>query len=163
MGDLVVTGGDLFGGHTSNCSQMLGAADPQTRLAAQMSLPYSVAVAWVSGRASLTEYEEPWLHAPPVRAFMQRVALTVDPGLPEGAEARVTVETRDGRRFARHVPFARGAPENPLSAQEVIAKYEELAARALAPEAVRALREAVLAIEAPGHLRRLHEALATPR
>ena len=142
---------------------MLGAADPQTRLAAQMSLPYSVGVAWVSGRASLTEYEEPWFHDPPVRAFMRRVILTVDPGLPEGAEVRVTVETRDGRRFARHVPFARGAPENPLSAQEVIAKYEELAARALAPEAVRALKEAVFAIEAPGSLRRLHEALARPR
>ena len=98
-----------------------------------MSLPYSVAVAWIAGRVGLTEYEEPWIHDPAVRAFMSRVTVSGDPALPEGAEAHVTVETRDGRRFDRHVPFARGAPENPLSLEEVIAKYEELAPRALAP------------------------------
>ena len=128
-----------------------------------MSLPYSVAVAWVAGRVGLTEYEEPWIHDPGVRAFMSRVTVSSDPALPEGAEAHVTVETRDGRRFDRHVPFARGAPENPLSLEEVIAKYEELAPRALAPDAVREVKKAVFALESPGRLRRLQDALGRPR
>ncbi len=128
-----------------------------------MSLPYSVAVALIAGRAGLTEYEEPRLHDPAVRAFLPRVTVSGDPTLPEGSEAHVTVETRDGRRFDRHVPFARGAPENPLGLEEVIAKYEELAPRALAPRAVREVKEAVFALEAPGHLRRLQDALGCPR
>jgi 2-methylcitrate dehydratase PrpD len=148
---------------TEQDRMMLGNAEPETRLAAQMSLPYSVAVAWRTGRASLAEYEEPWLHDPGVRAFMRRVTVTGDPALPEGEEAHVVVEARDGRRFTGHVAFARGAPENPLSREEVIGKYEELAARALAPEAVRDVKDSVFALEAPGRLRRLREALGRPR
>jgi 2-methylcitrate dehydratase PrpD len=148
---------------TEQDRQMLGDPDPQTRLAAQMSLPYCVAVAWVTGRASLAEFEPPRLRDPAVRAFMPRVTVTADPALPEGAEAHVTVVTRDGRRLRGHVPFARGAPENPLTDQEVIAKYEELAARALRPEAVRQVREAVFTLDAPGHLERLQTALGRPR
>jgi len=148
---------------TEQDRMMLGNGRPETRLAAQMSLPYSVAVAWVAGRASLAEYEEPWLSDGGVRAFMPRVTVSGDPALPEGSEAHVTVETRAGRRFDRHVPFARGAPENPLSREEVIAKYEELAPRALTPHAVREVREAVFALESPGSLRRLLDALGRPR
>jgi 2-methylcitrate dehydratase PrpD len=105
----------------------------------------------------------PWLSDRGVRAFMPRVTVSGDPALPEGSEAHVTVETRAGRRFDRHVPFARGAPENPLSREEVIAKYEELAPRALTPHAVREVREAVFALESPGSLRRLLDALGRPR
>jgi len=142
---------------------MLGEVEPATRLAAQMSLPYSVAVAWVAGRASLAEYEERWLHDLCVRELMRRVTLEVDATLPEGSEPYVTVEARDGRTFTGHVPFARGAPENPLSREEVIAKYEELAARALPPEGVRAVKEAVFELEEPASLQRLQDALGRPR
>jgi len=142
---------------------MLGEADPETRLAAQMSLPYSVAVAWVAGRASLTEYEERWLRDPRVRAFMPRVTLQADEALPPGTEPFVTVETRDGRTFSGHVPFAPGLPENPLSREEVVAKYEELAGRVLPAEGVRALKQAVFELEAPGSLGRLLAALGRPR
>jgi 2-methylcitrate dehydratase PrpD len=148
---------------TEQDRMMLGNGHPETRLAAQMSFAYSVAVAWTAGRAGLTEYEEPWLHDPRVRAFMPRVTVSADPALPEGSEAHVSVETHDGRCFDRHVPFARGAPENPLSLEEVIAKYEDLAPRALAPHAVREVREAVFALESPGSLRRLQDALGRPR
>jgi 2-methylcitrate dehydratase PrpD len=128
---------------------MLGEPEPRTRLAAQMSLPYSVAVAWVTGRAFLEEYEERAREDPRVRALMRRVRLEPDPALAEGEEPHVTVEMRDGRRFSGHVAIARGAPENPLSRDEVVAKYEALAARALPPDAVRAVREAVFALEEP--------------
>jgi 2-methylcitrate dehydratase PrpD len=142
---------------------MLGDADPRTRLAAQMSLPYSVAVAWVAGRASIAEYEAAWLHDARVRAFMPRVTLVVDPALPVGSETHVVVEARDGRRLAGHVDFARGAPENPLPRGEVLAKYDELAARGLSPEGVRAVREAVLALDEPDALSRLQDGLTRVR
>jgi 2-methylcitrate dehydratase PrpD len=142
---------------------MVGGADPGSRLAAQMSLPYSVAVAWVAGRASLQEYEERWRHDPVVRAFIPRVTLQVDAGLPAGSEPYVTVETRDGRIFTGHVPVAPGLPDNPLGREEVVAKYEELAGRALPAEGVRAVKEAVLELEESGSLGRLVAALGQPR
>jgi 2-methylcitrate dehydratase PrpD len=142
---------------------MVGGTDPGSRLAAQMSLPYSVAVAWVAGRASLAEYEERWRQDRAVRAFIPRVTLEVDAGLPEGSEPFVTVETRDGRTFSGHVPVPPGLPENPLGRAEVEAKYEELAGRALPADGVRAVREAVLRLEDPGSLGRLVAALGRPR
>jgi 2-methylcitrate dehydratase PrpD len=142
---------------------MLGDPDPRTRLAAQMSLPYCVAVAWVAGRASLDEYGPRWLSDARVRGFLPRVLLEVDPALPAGAEAHVTVETRDGRRFPGYVPFARGAPENPLGRDEVVAKYEDLAGRALPAAGVRRVEEAVFELEEAGSLDRLLAALGQPR
>jgi 2-methylcitrate dehydratase PrpD len=143
--------------------QMLGEREPRTRLAAQMSLPYSVAVACVTGRASLAEYEDGWRADPWVRAFMPRVEMEVDPGLADGTEPYVTIEARNGRRFTGHVPFARGAPENPLGRAEVVAKYAELAARALPPDGVRAVQEAVFSLPEPGSVERLLAALGRPR
>jgi len=130
--------------------QMLGNAAPATRLAAQMSLPYSIAVAWIAGRALLEQYEDRWLADPRVLAFIPRVKMTVDPALPDGTEPHITVTVRGGRRFAGHVPFARGAPENPLPQAEVTAKYEALASRVLAPAEVKRLKGAVLSLERPG-------------
>ena len=143
--------------------QSLGARDPQTRLAAQMSLPYSVAIALVAGRASLTEYEPRWLADPAVRAMIERVHMTVDPALDEATEPFVAVLTTDGRRLEGHEPIGLGDPRNPLPDADIIAKYEGLAPRALTDEAVVALRDAVLALPAPGSLEQLLGALRAPR
>lgn len=141
--------------------QMLGDRDPRTRLAAQMSLPYSVAAALVTGRASLTEYEEARLTDPATRALMGRVEMRVDAALGEGAEPYVTITTRDGGSHAGHVDVGRGAPENPLPASEVIGKYDDLAARALAPKSVAAIKDLVLALEDVPTVDSLCESLRT--
>lgn len=141
--------------------QMLGEkAQPSTRLEAQLSLAYSVAVALAAGRASLAEYEEPWLSDPFVRALAQRVNLVVDPGLPFDSEPHVSIVTRDGRVIQGHVDFARGAPENSLSRVEVEEKFERLAGMALPPGQVRELKQMVSAVEAVEDIREITRLLA---
>ena len=140
--------------------RLLGDGEPRTRLAAQMSLPYSVGVALVAGRASLAEYEDRRLSDPTVRAATDRVTLEADESVADAEEPYVTVETCDGRTLTGHVDVARGAPENPLSPGEIVAKYEELAGRALSRASVADVREAALAIELPGAPKRLLRALA---
>ncbi|MHB8730787.1 MAG: MmgE/PrpD family protein [bacterium] len=130
--------------------QMLGNAAPATRLAAQMSMPYGIAVAWMTGRALVEEYEDRWLADAGVRAFIPRVKVTADAALAEGTEPYITVTARDGRRFAGRVPFARGAPENPLPYAEVAEKYNILASRALPAAEVARLKDAVLSLEDRG-------------
>jgi 2-methylcitrate dehydratase PrpD len=144
---------------TSADMQMLGDGEPKTRLAAQMSLPYSVVVALIAGRASLTEYEDRWLTNPEVRALMTQVDMRLDPALSTGSEPYVTIATRDGQTYMGHVEFGRGAPENPLTAEEVVAKYEDLAVRSLPPGSVRAVEDAVMALEQAGSPEALFEAL----
>jgi 2-methylcitrate dehydratase PrpD len=139
--------------------QMLGDRDPRTRLAAQMSLPFSVAAALMTGRASLTEYEDARLTDAATRALVGRVEMRIDAALAEGTEPYVTITMRDGTSHTGHVDFGRGAPENPLPAADVIAKYDDLAARTLAPKSVGAVKDLVLALEDVPTIDSLCEAL----
>ena len=139
--------------------QMLGDRTPETRLAAQMSLPYSVAVALVTGRAMLDEYEDKWLRDRDTRALMGKVEIRVDAALPEGTEPYVTITTTGGQAYTGHVDVGRGAPENPLPAAEVIAKYRDLAARTLPQASVRAIEAVTLSLDERPNVDQLLEAL----
>ena len=133
----------------------IGDPDPRTRLAAQMSLPYGVAVALVTGSASLVEFEDRWINDPEVRALMSRVTMTVDPQQDEYSEPVVEIVTTGGARLEGHEPIGLGDPRNPLTREQVAAKYRQLASRALPEGAVSNLEAAVFDLPAPGNLNRL--------
>ena len=135
--------------------QSLGDREPRTRLAAQMSLPYGVAVALVAGHADLEAFETRWLEDAGVRALMSRVSMTPDPAQDDYAEPHVTLALTDGRCFEGREPIGLGDYRNPLATEQVVEKFEGLAGRALAPGTVAALRDAVFALPAPGSLERL--------
>lgn len=157
---------DRVAGVTIRCTaadmQMLGDRTPETRLAAQMSLPYSAAVALVTGRAMLDEYEDKWLTDRATRALMAKVEMRVDATLPEGTEPYITIATTDGQAHAGHVDVGRGAPENPLPASEVIAKYRDLAVRTLPPASIRAIEAITLSLDERPNVDQLLEALRAP-
>jgi 2-methylcitrate dehydratase PrpD len=142
--------------------QMLGDRTPETRLAAQMSLPYSVAVALMTGRALLDEYGDTWLRDRDTRALMAKVEMRVDTTLSEGTEPYITITSIDGQAHAGHVDVGRGAPENPLPDAEVIAKYRDLAGRVLPPASVRAVEAITLSLDEDRSVDRLLEALRAP-
>jgi 2-methylcitrate dehydratase PrpD len=126
--------------------QMIGKVDfPATRIEAQLSLPYSIAVALVAGKAFLGEYEAPLLHAPEVQRLASLVHLIESPELSFDSEPYLTLTTIDGRVITGHVDYASGAPENPLSPDTIIKKFESLAARVLPAAKVVALRDKTLA------------------
>ena len=54
---------------------------------------------------------------------------------------------RDGQVLEADLPHQRGGPENPLSADEVRAKFRENAGLALAPDVVESLEAAILSLE----------------
>ena len=135
--------------------QSLGDTDPRTRLAAQMSLPYGVGVALVTGRAGLEEFEDRRINDPDVRTAMSRVVMTHDPRHDDNSEPDVAVKLADGRRFEGHQPIGLGDWRNPLTVEQVVEKYEGLARRVLADADVAALKDAVFALPEPGSLQRI--------
>jgi 2-methylcitrate dehydratase PrpD len=66
---------------------------------------------------------------------MERVAMVVDPALPDGLEqhawTRVTVRLGDGTTHASPPRGARGHPDAPLSREALFAKFLDCATRAL--------------------------------
>ena len=142
--------------------QSLGDKEPRTRLAAQMSLPYGVAVALVTGHADLEAFEARWIEDASVRDLMSRVAMTLDPAQDDYAEPHVTLVLRDGLRFEGHEAIGLGDYRNPLTTEQVVAKFEGLARRVLAEATVAELKDAVFALPGPGSLERLLSALRRP-
>jgi 2-methylcitrate dehydratase PrpD len=105
---------------------------PRTVVDAQFSMPFGAALAILYGRASLDEYTEANLKSPEVREMMNRVSCVSDAGLdrvyPKQWPASVEIVTKDRRRFSTRIDYPRGDPENPLSWEELIQKFEGLAA-----------------------------------
>jgi len=69
----------------------------------------------------------------------------------------------DGRTLEADFPYQRGAPENPMSPDEVRTKFRENASLALSSSSVDALEERVLGLEVQDDLRHLVSLVAAER
>lgn len=103
---------------------------PANVVEAQFSLPFGVAVAVSRRRAGLEEFAPTMLQDADVLAIMPKVAYTHDPALeenyPKEWPAWARMELTDGRAVSAQVRFPKGDPDNPLSWQELIDKYQGL-------------------------------------
>lgn len=136
--------------------QMIGKTGyPATRIEAQLSLPYSIAVALVTGEAFLDQYEPPMLGDPAVQRLAALVRLIEDPSLPFDSEPYLRIRATDGRVIDGHVDFAGGAPQNPLAGEQIVAKFRALARRTLPQAQVAMLGEKALALPTLADIREL--------
>jgi 2-methylcitrate dehydratase PrpD len=108
---------------------------PRTGLEAKFSVAFCAAMGLLRGEAGEAEFGEESLHDPAVARVMARVVAEADPSLGVGA-AGMTVQLGDGRVLEEHVAAARGTAENPLTRDEVEAKFRRLAEVILPAERV---------------------------
>lgn len=138
---------------------MVGGRNVDVLPAAQMSLPYAAAARTVFGTAGLSAYAESSRRDPAVLAMLDRVFIEVDETVVASDQSSVTFELTDGSRIEEPTTIALGAPENPLDDAGLIAKFEELAGRALNAPSVGRLAEATLALDEMADARDLVELL----
>jgi 2-methylcitrate dehydratase PrpD len=100
--------------------------EPANLLDRQFSMQYALAVGAVSGRATLDQFQPSRMAEPEVWRLMAATTLLADRIVKPGDYPPVEVELADGRRIERHVQFAKGAPQNPLSDAELAAKVASL-------------------------------------
>lgn len=97
---------------------------------ARMSIPYSLAVALVTGRAGIEEFTEKYIQDPFVQKFTKMAVIEGDEELsklvPDQRVAIVYVEQTDGKSFTKRVDYPKGEPENPLSNDELFAKFSSM-------------------------------------
>ncbi|MBO0778935.1 MAG: MmgE/PrpD family protein [Ktedonobacteraceae bacterium] len=99
---------------------------------AQFSMPYAASVALLTGQAGQTVFSERYLHNSAVRALMQRVDCYASPELdayyPQEWRASARVELHDGRKLSATIRYPLGDPHNPLSWEQLEARFHELVA-----------------------------------
>jgi len=125
-------------------------ANPRTTEEAQYSITFPVAAALVFGRLGADEVGAGGLSDSRVVRLLSNVTLAEDEEwsrrFPAERWARVRITLVDGRTFASEPACARGNPENPLSDDELRAKYRELAAPVLGAARAARIERAVDAL-----------------
>lgn len=106
---------------------------PATVVDTQFSMPFGAAVAALEGVAGLDQFTAEKARSPKVRELMNKVALVKDPSIedtfPREWPARVTIELSHGPSYEKFVRYPKGDPENPLSWDELAAKFRALTGR----------------------------------
>lgn len=120
---------------------------PRTYHEAQVSLPFSVAVALLEGQALLKQYSDRNIRDPKVRRLMNAVTISEDGTLPRGVSCGMTVTLRDGAKLTSQVDYPKGSIENPMSDKEMLGKFESLAGPLLGASRARRLADQVMDLE----------------
>jgi 2-methylcitrate dehydratase PrpD len=104
---------------------------PQNELQAKFSMEFCMAILLLEGRAGLNEFTDEVVLRDDVKAMIEKVDFVVD----DRAEAAgyhlmttyIDIKLKDGRTISGLADFGKGSPANPMSYDEVAAKFLECA------------------------------------
>jgi len=108
---------------------------PEHSDAAQYSTPWAVAAMLVDGELGIDQVHPDRLNDPDIlelgRRVKTHVAQDIQSRFPDECLARVTIVLKDGRKLSGPTLPARGDPTNPLTKDEMDAKFAALVTRSL--------------------------------
>lgn len=139
---------------------------PRNRDTANHSAVYCVAAALVDGDLRTEQFEPRRLRDPDILGLIDRVTLAPDAALsqhwPAANPARVEIVTHSGEMRAETVLYSPGHPKNPLTEEQLEAKFRALAGAALAHEQVQAVIRLVRELDRLPSIRPLMELIGAP-
>jgi len=98
------------------------------------SLPYCIAMVLTDEEAGPSWYSEANLSSKRVASCMEKITVELDIEAEElylkkgKATGTVEIRLRGGRQFVKKAPYAKGDPESPIGEDQIINKFENLAA-----------------------------------
>jgi 2-methylcitrate dehydratase len=133
--------------------------NPKTRESADHSLPYTVAAALLYGDLEVHHFDEERLRDEQLRGLIRRVKVRPDPESekvwPESALNTVTVTTKGGDRFGSAVSHHRGHHLNPMTDEELAAKFDRQVSGLLPRSDAADLVDAIWALDEADHISNL--------
>ena len=104
--------------------------DVPVSASAKMSIPYSVAVGLLYGKAGLKEYDEEHVKDEKVKNLTKKVEVYADDdftaAFPKVTSALVEIHIKGGNVVKKQVDFPKGEPENPMNDKEFFDRFCEL-------------------------------------
>ncbi len=149
----------LIGGpDISHCSEPVEVRKkPSTTAAAGNSVFFPVAKVLANGGISLADFTPEGLRQPQVLALAQRMTYTIDAEL--GSSGIVLLSTADGRRLESRADTPLGDLANPMSYEQIVAKFLDCARYAAQPIPAENLQRIVELID---HLEQVPDVAALP-
>jgi 2-methylcitrate dehydratase PrpD len=146
------------------CEPVAEKLAPPTSWHGRVSLQYTLAEALYHGRLDVNSYDEESLRNPEILALARKVDYVVDPTAPGRQQFKgwVVAETTDGR-LERIEPFNRGSAQNPMSDEDIRAKFRDNAAPVLPKERLEAIVAAVDSLDHAGTLTTLIDLCVSPQ
>ncbi|MDV3292681.1 MAG: MmgE/PrpD family protein [Nitrososphaerales archaeon] len=138
--------------------------NPKTKETADHSLPFIVATALLDGKVGNSSYSTRKLADERTLGLARRVAVTEDARLTElypdrGMGNRITVTMKGGGALAAESIMPRGHPGNPMSDEEVEAKFMSLTRKSLGDDRARKAINLIWALDESTDLARLISSL----
>ena len=101
--------------------------NPETKETADHSLPYVIAAAVVDGHVLPESFSDAKLKDPRIREVLSKIKVVADPEIdelfPKIKRARVTITTSDGQSHTAQTDVAKGDPADPMSDEDLVAKF----------------------------------------
>jgi 2-methylcitrate dehydratase len=138
--------------------------DPKTRETADHSIQYIVVAALMDGEVTKRTFDLERIREPLTLEVLRerttvREDLELTAGYPEGIPNRITVTTVNGDKRVREVRHPRGHARNPMTDEEVVAKYKANVAERWDHERTAWVQHLVWDLEREGNLDALMRAL----
>lgn len=113
--------------------------NPASIVDAQFSMPFGAAVAIVNKSAFLDQYSMENVSSPVIRELMVRVSCIEDSEIekefPQKWPAKVEITSKRGEKYSAQLEYPKGDPQNPLTWNEIITKFQSLATTVFSSEA----------------------------
>jgi 2-methylcitrate dehydratase PrpD len=135
---------------------------PTSSITAKTALPFVVGAAIVHKNVSITNFLPENLNESEILETAKKVKFELDPAL-GSYSSRVEIKMKDEKTYHSSVDILRGSLQNPLSIDELIAKFEDCARysrKPLSPEDIKRLIDMILNLEKVENIHEITEILS---
>lgn len=123
--------------------------EPGDLMLAQYSVPFCLAIALYLDPEDAANFNDATLTNPTIRKAAAKVAVELNPRAEEpgmGWASKVTVRLTDGREFTRSADTFKGAPQSPMTANELAGKFGRMT-ESLGEQRSHTLRDRLMRLE----------------
>ena len=120
---------------------------PRTGLEGKFSAEYCIARALFDGKVTVKDFTDEMVNQPEVKQLLPKIRRRIEPAMNLIATT-INVKLKHGDQLSRHVEIPKGWPENPLSEEELVAKYKDCAQFVLSPRDIARSVELLYNLEA---------------
>lgn len=129
--------------------------EPEGVMSAQSNIQYALATLLIDGEVTINAYTDDAIRRPEVLDRIEDIKIVVDESLAEETFGSVVEISVDDRSWKNAVHTPRGYPENPMTEEEIRAKFQNQAEKALADAEIERLVNVIDGLEDVDDARKL--------